>query len=56
MLTAKSLAFDTMGISRITNEFFDRPIFVTGEQTDKKRIENGIVRNIINDEKNGISY
>ena len=46
LLTAKSLAFDTVRISSMTTEFFDRPIFVTGE-----RIENSIVRNILNNEK-----
>ena len=49
--TAESLAFDTARISRMTTEFFDQPIFVTGEQTDNKRIENSIVRNILNNEK-----
>ena len=51
MLTAESLAFDTARISRMTTEFFDGPIFVTFEQTANKRIENSIVRNILNDEK-----
>ena len=35
----------------MTTEFFDRPIFVSGEQTDNKRIEENIVENILNDEK-----
>ena len=46
LLSAESLAFDTARILRMTTEFFDRPIFVTGEQTDNKRIENSIVRSI----------
>ena len=50
-LIAESLAFDTVKMSRMTNEFFDRPIFVTGEQTDNKTIEENIVRSILNDEK-----
>ena len=49
--TAESLAFDTARISRMTTEFFDQPIFVTGEQTDNKRIENSIGRNILKNEK-----
>ena len=32
-------------------EFFDRPIFVTGEQTDNKKIEEDIVKSIPNEEK-----
>ena len=51
LLTAKSFAFDTARISRMATEFFNQPIFVTGEQTDTKRNENSIVRNILNDEK-----
>ena len=51
LLTVKSLAFDTVRILWMTSEFFDRPIFVTGEQTDNKRIENNIVRNILKNEK-----
>ena len=51
MLTVESLAFKTAKISRMTTEFFDRPIFVSGEQTDNKRIEENIVENILNDEK-----
>ena len=51
LLTAESLAFDTARISGMTTELLGRPIFVTGEQTDNKRIENSIVRNILNDEK-----
>ena len=35
----------------MTTEFFDRPISVSGEQTDNKRIEENIVENILNDEK-----
>ena len=50
-LMAESLAFDTAKMSRVTTEFFDRPIFVTGEQTDNKTIEENIVRSILNDEK-----
>ena len=46
--TAKSL---TARISWMTTECFDQPIFVTGEQTDNKRIENSIVRNILNNEE-----
>ena len=49
LVTAKSLAFDTVKI--LTTEFFDQPIFGTGEQIDNKRIEKSIVRNILNDEK-----
>ena len=51
MLTAESLAFKTAKILRMTTEFFDRPIFVSGEQTDNKRIEENIVANILNYEK-----
>ena len=51
LLTAKFLAFDTARIWRMTAEFFDRPIFVTVEQSDNKRIENSSGRNILNDEK-----
>ena len=51
LLMAESLAFNTEKISRITTEFFDRPIFVAGEQTDNKKIEQNIVRSILNDEK-----
>ena len=50
-LTAESLAFDTAKISGMTTELFGRPTFVTGQQTDNKRIENSIVRNILNDKK-----
>ena len=56
LLMAEHLAFDNAKISRMTTEFFDRPIFVTGEQTDNKKIEENIARSILNDEKNGISY
>ena len=48
---AESLALDTAKISRMTTEFFDRPIFVTGEQTDNQKIEQNIARSILNDEK-----
>ena len=34
----------------MATEFFDRPIFVSNEQTDNKKIENDIVKNILNDE------
>ena len=51
LLTAKFLAFDTARIWRMTTEFFDRPIFVTVEQSDNKRIENSSGRNVLNDEK-----
>ena len=51
LLTAESFAFDTVRISRMTTEFFDRPIFVTGEQIDDKKIEENIVRSILNDEE-----
>ena len=53
LLTAESLAFDTTKISRMTTEFFDQPIFVTIEQTDNKKIEENIVRSILNDEEMG---
>ena len=33
----------------MTTEFFDRPIFVTAEQTDYKKIVENIVRSILND-------
>ena len=32
LLTAVSFAFDTAKISRMTTEFFDRPIFVTDDK------------------------
>ena len=51
LLPVESLAFNTARISRMTTDFLDRPIFVTGEQTDNKRIENSIVRNILKNEK-----
>ena len=51
LLTVESLAFNTARILRMTTDFLDRPIFVTGEQTDNKRIENSIVRNILKNEK-----
>ena len=51
LLTAESIAFDTVRISRMTTEFFDQPIFVTGEQIDDKKIEENIVRSILNDEE-----
>ena len=38
LLTAESLAFDTVRISRMTTEFFDRPILVTDEQIDDKKL------------------
>ena len=38
LLTADSLAFDTAKISRMTTEFFDRPIFVIDKQTDNKKL------------------
>ena len=56
LLMAESLGFNTEKISRMPTKFFDRPIFVAGEQTDNKNIEENIVRSILNDEKNGISY
>ena len=34
LLTAESLAFSTVRISRMTTEFYVQPIFVTGEQKD----------------------
>ena len=37
LLMAEPLAFNTEKISRMTTEFFDRPIFVVGEQTDNKK-------------------
>ena len=40
-----------MKISRMTTELFDRPIFVTGEQTNNKKVKENIVRSILNDEK-----
>ena len=49
LLTVETLPFDTARIKKMT-VFFDQPIFVS-EQTDNKRIENSIVRNILNDEK-----
>ena len=51
LLMAESLAFNTKKISRMTTEFFDQPIFVAGEQTDNKKIEENIVKNILNDKK-----
>ena len=51
LLTVESLAFNTVRISRMTTEFFDQPIFVTGEQIDDKKIEENIVRSILNDEE-----
>ena len=51
LLTTKFLAFDTARIWRMAAEFFDRPIFVTVEQSDNKRIENSSGRNVLNDEK-----
>ena len=51
LLMAKSLAFNTEKISRMATEFFHRPIFVAGEQTDNKKIEENIVRSILNCEK-----
>ena len=35
----------------MTIEFSDRLIFVAGEQTDNKKIEENIIRRILNDEK-----
>ena len=35
----------------MTTEFFDQAIFVTGEQTVNKKIEENIVRSILNDEE-----
>ena len=48
-LTAESLAFETAKILRMTSEFSDRPIFVSDGRTDNKRIEENIVKNILND-------
>ena len=46
------IKFDVINrLSKSLTEFFDQPIFVTGEQIDNKRIEKSIVRNILNDEK-----
>ena len=45
-LTAVSLAFETAKTSRMTTEFFENPIFESGEQTDNKSIEDNIVKNI----------
>ena len=45
------LTAESRRISGMTTELLGRPTFVTGEQTDNKRIENSIVRNILNDEK-----
>ena len=45
LLTAEALAFDTARVSRMT-AFFDQPVFVSDEQSDNKRIENSIVKNI----------
>ena len=42
LLTAESLAFDTARISRMTTRFFDPPIFITGEQTDIKKLRKKI--------------
>ena len=42
LLTAESLAFKTAKISRMTTEVFDCPIFVSGEKTDNKKIEENI--------------
>ena len=50
LLMAESLAFSIERISSMTTEFFDWPISVAGEQTDKK-IEENIVRSILNDER-----
>ena len=47
MLTAESLAFKTAKISRMSTEFFDCPIFVSGEKTDNKKIEENILENIL---------
>ena len=47
MLTAESLAFKTAKISRMTTEVFDCPIFVSGEKTDSKKIEENISENIL---------
>ena len=38
-------------MSKVTTEFFDRPIFVAGAQTNDKKIDENIVRSILNDEK-----
>ena len=51
LLMAEFLALDTTKISRMITEFFDRPIFVTGEQTDNKKIKENISKSILNDEK-----
>ena len=51
LLTAESLAFDTAKISGMKIEFFFQPTFVTGEQTDSRKIEKNIVRSILNDEE-----
>ena len=56
-LMTESLAFDSEKISRMRTQFFDRLIFLAGEQTDDKKIEeNTVRRSILNDERNGISY
>ena len=51
LFIAKSLAFNTARISRMTTEFLNRPIFLTDEQIDNKKIEENIVKSILNDEK-----
>ena len=48
---AESLALNTEKISRMTTELFDQPIFEAGEQTHNKKMEENIVRSILNDEQ-----
>ena len=50
LLTDEALAFETERVSRLVT-FFDQPVFVSEEQTYNNRIEEDIVRNILNDEK-----
>ena len=52
LLTAKALTFDTPRVCRMMTNF-NQSIFVSDEHTDNKRIENSIVRNVLNDEKMG---
>lgn len=52
LLTAKALTFDTPRVCRMMTNL-NQSIFVSDEHTDNKRIENSIVRNVLNDEKMG---
>ena len=48
----KTHTFDTPRVCRMMTNF-NQSIFVSDEHTDNKRIENSIVRNVLNDEKMG---